>query len=234
MSKLAVLTFKDNEKIDKYIKKLNDNKHNFIFLDNNLDNTVMEQTLQKFQGVIFFENELSDLNKICESILKMKKVSTCYIWVISTTPKEIGKMVYLQLGADAVFENETSLDEIELIINNALSRNAAVQGVSDNLENTPKNADFQMFHGNLSVLLEGDKEVPLTRLEFKILDLLYKKPKVAFTYQEIYQEIYQEDMGDKHYRIANIIFHLRKKIEVESERPKYIKTVRSKGYMLDV
>ncbi|MEO3972170.1 winged helix-turn-helix domain-containing protein, partial [Enterococcus faecium] len=33
---------------------------------------------------------------------------------------------------------------------------------------------------------------------------------------------------------ANVIFHLRKKIEQDVNKPQYIKTIRSKGYMLTV
>ena len=37
----------------------------------------------------------------------------------------------------------------------------------------------------------------------------------------------------KKYRVANVIFHLQK-IEQDVNKPQYIKTIRSKGYMLTV
>ncbi|MGX7264614.1 winged helix-turn-helix domain-containing protein [Enterococcus crotali] len=227
MANIGVLKGKDDEKMEKYIKKLSDNKHKIILLD---DFDGMKHATEKLQGIIAFENELSDLNKICELILNMKENSDCYIWIISTATKEIGKMVYLQLGADMVFANETKVEEIQLVIHNMLSRVAQV--IEPVVEQ--ETAALQMIHSNFSALLEGGKEVPLTRLEFQILDLLHKKPKVAVTYQELYRELYKEDVGDKHYRVANIIFHLRKKIEEDAEKPKYIITIRSKGYMLNV
>ncbi|WP_170923012.1 winged helix-turn-helix domain-containing protein [Candidatus Enterococcus palustris] len=193
--------------------------------------------LNKLQAIVAFENEISDVTKLCEMILAVREQSDCYIFIVSTNPNDTGKMIYLRLGVDFVFtENHHELEEILLVMNNTFSRNRKeVIRVSNEDKKEMKSSKLFLIHSNFSVLIEGVREVALTRLEFQTLNLLAEKPKVAFSYEEIYRELYQEKLeGNRTYRVANIIFHLRKKIEVSTNRPMYIKTVRSKGYMLDI
>ncbi|EHQ9041231.1 winged helix-turn-helix domain-containing protein, partial [Enterococcus faecalis] len=44
----------------------------------------------------------------------------------------------------------------------------------------------------------------------------------------------ESDGTVRNYKIANAIFHIRNKIEKNPKIPRFIKTVRSKGYMLSL
>nr|WP_277989067.1 MULTISPECIES: helix-turn-helix domain-containing protein [Enterococcus] len=84
-------------------------------------------------------------------------------------------------------------------------------------------------------MIDGDVEVSLTKLEFKLLDVLSQKPKMTFSYDEIEKQVYGSDSKTRQYRITNLIYHLRRKLERTTGQNKvYIKTVRSRGYMLDI
>lgn len=81
------------------------------------------------------------------------------------------------------------------------------------------------------------QEVSLTKLEFQTISFLQENIGKAMSYEEIYQAVWQEKhtgspLENRQYRISNLIFHLRKKMEINNVHPNYIKTVRSKGYML--
>jgi len=232
MFNIGIMQFSEND-ITKKIKKNLENRYELSVIEE----VISEKKLNKLQAIVAFENELSDLTKLCEMILKVREQSDCYIYIISTTSQDTGKIIYLRLGADFVFtKSHHELEEILLVMNNTFSRNQKDTNRSINEEEQKKNFEkILLIPNNFSVLIEGNREVSLTRLEFQTLNLLAKKPKVAYSYDEIYQELYQEGLeGDLRYRVANIIFHLRKKIEVSTNRPMYIKTVRSKGYMLDI
>lgn len=232
MFNIGIMQFSEND-ITKKIKKNLKNRYELSVIEE----VMSENKLNKLQAIVAFENQLSDLTKLCEMILKVREQSDCHIYVISTTPHDTGKIIYLRLGVDFVFtKSHHELEEILLVMNNTFSRNQKEVNRSINEEEQKNNLEkILLIHNNFSVLIEGDREVALTRLEFQTLDLLAKKPKVAFSYDEIYQELYKEELeGNRKYRVANIIFHLRKKIEVSMSRPVYIKTVRSKGYMLDI
>lgn len=86
---------------------------------------------------------------------------------------------------------------------------------------------LKLIHSNSSVLLNGKQEVSLTKLEFKTIELLSNHIGKVLTYEDIYENIWDKVSEDKQYRVTNIIYHLRRKLEDD-----YIKTVRSKGYML--
>ena len=58
--------------------------------------------------------------------------------------------------------------------------------------------------------------------------------EILLTNEELYKNVWKDTANERKYRVANVIFHLRKKIEQDVNKPQYIKTIRSKGYMLTV
>ncbi|MCA5012031.1 MULTISPECIES: winged helix-turn-helix domain-containing protein [unclassified Enterococcus] len=234
MFNIGIFQFNENELSRKYVNELREN-YKLSLLEEEM---IKQQTMNELHAIIAFENDLKDITKLCELILVTKEYQNCYLFVISTSSSDTGNMVYLRLGCDYVFNlKEQTSEEIHLVIQNALMRSKNGQG---NASKDEKITDVPLYliHNNFSVLVNGEKEVSLTKLEYKALDLLAKKPNVAFSYEEIYEELYKngetEEGKVKNYRVANIIFHLRKKIEEITSNPKYIKTVRTKGYMLDI
>lgn len=72
------------------------------------------------------------------------------------------------------------------------------------------------------------------KIEFFTIEYLYKHAGQTITYEELYKNVWKDTANERKYRVANVIFHLRKKIEQDVNKPQYIKTIRSKGYMLTV
>lgn len=147
-------------------------------------------------------------------------------------------MIYLRLGCDFVFNSEEHKpEEVQLVVHNAMTRLKKEQILTPQ-KNKATNEPLCLIPNNFSVVVDGKKEVRLTKLEYTTLYFLSQKPNIAFSYEEIYEELYSDRENEvdttKKYRVSNIIFHLRKKIEEMTSSSKYIKTVRSKGYMLDI
>jgi DNA-binding response OmpR family regulator len=81
------------------------------------------------------------------------------------------------------------------------------------------------------VRVEG-RTVRLTPSEFKVLALLAAKPDRVFARREILQHLWSSTyVGDEHACDVHIS-NLRRKIEDDPERPKYLVTVRGAGYKL--
>lgn len=234
MYNIGIFQLKESELSKKYIERIGEN-YNLCMLEEEI---MQPKKYKNLNAIIAFENDLKDITKLCELILNVKEHLDCYVFIISKNTLDSGSIVYLRLGCDFVFNlQENSLEEIHLVIQNALGR--LKNDETDALESEKTiNSTLSLIHNNFSVLVNGEKEVSLTKLEYKALDLLAQKPNVAFSYEEIFEELYKDGKKEegecKNYRVANIIFHLRKKIETSTSRPKYIKTVRSKGYMLDI
>jgi len=82
------------------------------------------------------------------------------------------------------------------------------------------------------VVVDGRREDSLTALEYSLLKLLYESPGRLCSKQEIIYEVWGEeaagDVDDA--RVEKLISRLRRKIETSPGRPRYVRTVRGRGY----
>ena len=83
-------------------------------------------------------------------------------------------------------------------------------------------------------VLRDGKDVSLTRLEYITLVLLYSNPDIVLTRTQIFEAVWNMDSDSCHSSVVNVICNLRKKIEPDSKKPVYIKTVLGVGYKFDV
>ncbi|MBO0475347.1 hypothetical protein IGL98_002972 [Enterococcus sp. DIV0840] len=192
------------------------------------------KTIENYDGIIINEQQSQNIGIICELIILLKKKQNNFIWVISEKNNKMNHIVYLQLGADGIFDNECDPEEWQLTILNAFNRyNNMNEKNEEHSRKTINETTFQLRPCNFSVVLNGE-EINLTKLEFKTIEFLQTQQDVAVSYEEIYKNVWENDGNDKQYRVSNLIFHLRQKIEKDAAHPEYIKTVRSKGYKLTI
>ncbi len=79
------------------------------------------------------------------------------------------------------------------------------------------------------ILEKAGERIPLPAMEFELLKLLISNPGAAMTPDQIYAAIWGQQYGD----IATVSVHvqrIRKKIESDPTRPRYIETIRGAGY----
>ena len=79
-------------------------------------------------------------------------------------------------------------------------------------------------------VLRDGKDVSLTRLEYNTLVLLASNPDIVLTRTQIFEAVWNMDSDSCHSSVVNVICNLRKKIEPDSGKPTYIKTVLGVGY----
>lgn len=198
-----------------------------------------EQKVAELDAVIIRENALEDTAQTCSILLKLKENSDVHVWVFSSSSQKVMRTVYLQLGALGIISDDCEEDELQLIISNSLrkkkrSKNNARGSFSETETNQEEIDRLKLIPRNHSVKIHGKKEIPLTKLEYKTLELLYKNKNNTVTYGDLFEEVWEEKFTNQNYRVANLVFHLREKIEDNSVSPIFIRTVRSKGYMLDL
>ncbi len=84
------------------------------------------------------------------------------------------------------------------------------------------------------VWVNGERIPTLTNLEYRLLLLLYGRiGKIVSKYEvveAVWGEDYIDDVDDA--RIEKLISRLRQKIEPDPANPKYLQTVRGRGYKL--
>ncbi|MBL1229915.1 winged helix-turn-helix domain-containing protein [Enterococcus sp. BWB1-3] len=204
-----------------------------------VDKENVEKLVSNLDGVILKEDDTQNMGVICGLIMKIKEKSNPLIWVFSDQPSATQKVLYLQLGADGTFSSESEPEEVNLIIENSLKRYQKLKKEehSNDLEKIKGKSDslVELIPHNVSVKMHPDaEEIPLTRLEFQLMKLLHKNQSKGVTYKEIYEVVWKIPYKDNKYRVANLVFHLRTKLENAGAEPTIIRTVRSKGYMLVV
>ena len=79
-----------------------------------------------------------------------------------------------------------------------------------------------------SALEPGGEEIKLTNLEFRLLHLLMSRPGFVFRNEEIMQTVWgvQGDLAV----LKNVVYRLRKKLDLDSDRPPYLIQTWPGGY----
>ena len=79
-------------------------------------------------------------------------------------------------------------------------------------------------------VFRGEKEIPLTHLEFSVLLYLAQQPGRVFSQRQIFEAVWNMDSETCQHSVVSIIHQLRKKIEPDPAQPVYIQTVIHTGY----
>lgn len=204
-----------------------------------LDIEDCEKKLSKFDGVVIFENGPQDTARTCSILLKLKEYKKVDIWVVSSSVSEEFRTLYLKLGVVGVVAEEYSVEDVALLVFNSLSKVTEYtlcesEYFKDMMLENDKNAyKIRLIPRNNSVIVNGKKEVHLTLLEYKAIEFLYENKNSTVTYEDLFKALWAEDFSGQKYRVTNLVFHLRGKVESQSSgNGQLIYTVRSKGYML--
>ena len=147
------------------------------------------------------------------------------IIVLSSRGDEAGKVAALDLGANDYVTKPFGMDELFARMRAAMRHQLQGRG------------DRPMFHvGNLSVDLVrrivkiGANEVKLSPKEYDLLRLLVLHAGKVLTHKFLIQELWDEPTDPQYLRVY--VRQLRRKIEVNPERPQYIMTEIGIGYRL--
>lgn len=203
-----------------------------------MDLEELTEEMAKIDAVLIREGAGENISQTCELIMKVRNITNCFVWVLSEETTKMNRIIHLQLGADGTFTNETDLEEFSLYIMKTLERRSSINKsrglnrLDKQSTERKKSFDIRLIPTNYSVKIDGKDEIGLTKLEFRTLELLIDRRGEAVTYEELYENAWGQEEGNKKYRVANLVFHLRKKLDDDSFKSKYIRTIRSRGYML--
>lgn len=193
--------------------------------------TIQNKTqLTHISSLVILSENPSNFRSVCEWIASAQEQSAVFTWVFSPNCTEGEKDIFLQLGANGVVDQSGRINELILLVRNFFLRK----------ERTPANTIWSESHdklamkeANLSIIIDGEKEISLTKLEFQAISILFNQVNTAVSYEKLYVSVWGDMYeNNRKYRVANLIFHIRGKLgDVEGE---LIRTIRSKGYMLSI
>lgn len=198
----------------------NDGKEGYeLALKENFALIVLDLMLPSMDGV-----------EVCKS-LRQQKVNTPII-MLTAKDDEFDKVLGLELGADDYMTKPFSPREV-------VARIKAVLRRSDKSPVEQTDASLALILGALEVYPErfevylDGKQIEFTPKEFELLVYLMENKNRVLTRDQLLSAVWKYDFaGDT--RIVDVhISHLREKIEENSRKPIFIKTIRGLGYKFE-
>lgn len=170
--------------------------------------------------------------EVCKK-LRQKKINIP-ILMLTAKGDEFDKVLGLELGADDYMTKPFSPREVIARVK-AILRRTQVTTDSEQEEDDDQLvqiSDLKLIPKQFEAYYRGEL-LELTLKEFELLFYLAKHKGRVLTRDQLLSAVWNYDFaGDT--RIVDVhISHLREKIETDSKKPAYIKTIRGLGYKLE-
>ncbi|WP_405102486.1 response regulator transcription factor [Oceanobacillus sp. FSL H7-0719] len=183
---------------------------------NNYDLIVLDLMLPELDGI-----------EVCKQ-LRNNKIETP-ILMLTAKDEEFDKVLGLELGADDYLTKPFSPKEVI----------ARIKAILRRTKSTTQNSFRSLKIGELVIYPEryeaeiNSETITFTRKEFELLYFLAKNKGKVISRDQLLSGVWDYDfVGDT--RIVDVhISHLRDKIEPDTKKPIYIKTIRGLGYKLE-
>jgi len=162
---------------------------------------------------------------------RLRAFSDAYVLMLTARAEEIDKIVGLSVGADDYLTKPFSPRELIARVRALLRRPRGGAGTAPEMPPPQRFGDLLIDHGRHEVTRHGEP-VPLTAREFALLVTLAAHPGLVFTRPQLLERVWGDEYFDDH--VVDVhISNLRKKLEDDPERPRYVQTVRGVGYRFD-
>ena len=164
--------------------------------------------------------------------LKIREYSSIPIIILSAKSEDTDKILGLNIGADDYICKPFNPLELVARVKSNLRRYTSLGSLTG--ENK---AIYQVggliLNDDIKQVTVDDEPVKMTPIEYNILLLLMKNQGRVFSINQIYESIWNEDAIGADNTVAVHIRHIREKIEINPEEPRYLKVVWGVGYKID-
>lgn len=226
MRKSNVLVVEDEKEIGLLLKK---------YLEVEGYNVVLKE--DGLQGIDAFENDVFDIVvtdimmprldgvELCKLIRKQSNVPIIFL---TAKNEEVDKLIGLMQGADDYITKPFSIREVVARVKSMLRRYLELS--SGELPAAHLEVDGLVIDFTNCTVHKNGELIPFRSKEFEILALLAKTPEKVFSKGQIFEKVWNTQyLGDDNTVMVHMR-RLRKKIEEDSNNPKYIRTVWGLGY----
>jgi DNA-binding response OmpR family regulator len=162
---------------------------------------------------------------------RLRQFSDAYVIMLTARTEEIDKIVGLSVGADDYLTKPFSPRELVARVK-AMLRRPRTSAAKDEISPPQRFGDLVIDLAGHRVLKRGI-EVTLTPLEYGLLTTLASSAGRVFTREQLLERVWGYDyFGDDHVVDVHIA-SLRKKLEDEPTRSRWVRTVRGAGYRFE-
>jgi two-component system alkaline phosphatase synthesis response regulator PhoP len=153
------------------------------------------------------------------------------IIMLTARAQEVDRVRGLELGADDYVVKPFSLAELLARIHAVLRRTEKPAGAGEESQ-TLRVGELRLDTRRREVL-KGEQSIELTHKEFQLLEFLLRHPGEVISRDEFLSRLWGEEIYVTPRNVDTHMASLRKKIEEDAERPRYIVSVRGAGYKLN-
>lgn len=165
-------------------------------------------------------------------VKKIREEHNLPVIILSAKNQDTDKILGLGLGADDYVVKPFNPLEVVARVEAQLRRFYNLNSDSKNVQKIIEIGEIELDIFS-NTLRKRDNEVILTSVEYKIIKLLMENAGRVFTKKEIFETVWEDYfMGDDNTIMVHMS-NLREKIEDDSRKPIYLKTVRGLGYKFE-
>jgi two-component system KDP operon response regulator KdpE len=177
--------------------------------------------------LVLLDLGLPDLDGV-EVTRRLREWSAVPILVLSARDQERDKILALDAGADDYLTKPFGTGELLARMRVALRHAARPEGPD---EPALQVGDLRVDFAARRVFV-GEREVRLTRTEYRLLALLSRHAGKVVTHRQILKEIWGPHALEQTHYLRVYMGQLRHKIEADPARPRYLLTETGVGYRL--
>ncbi len=162
--------------------------------------------------------------EICRAL---REDSDVPIVMVTARVEEEDRLAGLDLGADDYVTKPFSPRELAARVRAVLRRSAR-----NGTEDGPSEIAYDGIKMNLKtrIVHVGDKKLNMTPTEFRLLAMLMREPGRTFTREQIIDEVFGYDFDGFDRTVDAHVTNVRRKIESNRRKPRYVHTVYGVGY----
>ncbi|SEK87223.1 two-component system, OmpR family, alkaline phosphatase synthesis response regulator PhoP [Carnobacterium iners] len=176
--------------------------------------------------------------EVCKKLRQEKNDTP--IMILTAKDDELDKIIGLELGADDYMTKPFSPREV-LARMKAIMRRIQPEIAIDKSKNKEKEdnnekiiiGEICIFPSQYKVIVR-EKEIELTPKEFELLLYMSKRLNRVLSREQLLNAIWNFDYIGETRIVDAHISHIREKIELDTKKPNYIRTVRGFGYKFEV
>jgi len=197
--------------------------HGYVISEAKNGEEAIELARKEKPDLILLDVNMPGISGI-ETCREIRRGSNAPIIMLTVRSAERDKVLALDAGADDYVTKPFGIEELLARIRAALRRYSTAESVPAFVSK-----DFSVDFESRRVTVSGE-EVHLAPKEFDVLKQLIANQGKPLTHRRLLQAVWGPDYGEETENLRVVINQLRKKIEKDPARPKYIHTEPWVGY----
>lgn len=222
----TILVIEDDKQIRRFLKALLSSQ-SYRVLEAETGKAGLLEATAHVPELIILDLGLPDMDGL-EVLRGIREWSSVPVIVLSARGQEAQKVEALDAGADDYLTKPFGASELGARMRVAL-RHAARGGAPGDPEFSVGELRMDLSTRRVRV---ADREVHLTPIEYRLLSVLVKHAGKVLTHTQILKEVWGPDCVFESHYLRVYMSQLRRKLEPDPTRPRYLLTESGVGYRL--